>query len=192
MYRLFVAIDLPEDVRAEIRDLQRVIPGVKWVDMAQFHLTLRFIGDADEALFDRIRDELSGIKSPPFSLSLRGVGYFPPKRDPRVLWVGIDRSETLFGLRNLVEKALVRSGIEPEGRSFSPHITIARIKGAKVSPLSALLRDHERFAVQPFPVSEFILYSSTLRPQGAIHRKEAVYPLSGGPGNVSDDDAGAA
>lgn len=179
MYRLFVAIDLPEEARSAIRDLQRPIPGGKWVDMAQFHLTLRFIGDADESLFARIRDELAGIASPSFSLSLRGVGCFPPKRDPRVLWVGIDRSEGLLGLRNLVEASLVRSGLEPEERSFSPHITIARLRGVKLAALSPFLRDHERFSVQPFPVSEFILYSSTLTPRGAIHRKEAVYPLAG-------------
>lgn len=178
MLRLFVAIDLPAEVKETICGLRTRLPGVKWLGSEQHHLTLRFIGDADQALYSRIRTNLSAVSTPSFFLSLRGVGCFPPKRDPRVLWVGVDRSEALLDLRNQVEKALLLSGLEPEGRSFSPHITIARLREAPASVLEPFLRDNALFAPSPFPVAEFILYSSILAPQGAIHRREAVYPLA--------------
>jgi 2'-5' RNA ligase len=179
MYRLFVAIDLPSEAKEAILGIRSRLPGVKWVEPEQLHLTLRFIGDADQTLYNSIGENLSGIMAAPFSLTLRGVGYFPPKRDPRILWVGSDKNTALHNLRNLVEKALLQSGLEPEGRSFSPHITIARLKGMPASVLSSLLHDNALFTVSPFQVSEFILYSSILTPQGAIHRREGAYPLKG-------------
>ena len=176
MYRLFVAIDLSEEAKAAIRALRAPLPGAKWVAVDQLHVTLRFIGEADEVLFNKIRDTLAGISVPKFSLILRGVGYFPPKRDPRVLWVGIERNENLLVLRNLVENALFACGIEPEGRSFSPHITIARLKEVSTVVISPFLQKNALFATPSFPVEEFVLYSSTLAPQGATHRQEALYP----------------
>jgi 2'-5' RNA ligase len=179
VYRLFVAIDLPEETKEAISTLRNPLRGARWVEAAQLHLTLRFIGDADDVLFNKIRNNLSGITMPPFSLALRGVGYFPPKRDPKVLWAGVDRSAPLLNLQNLVEKELLRSGIEPERRSFSPHITIARLKETPASMIAPFLQNNSLFAAPSFSVTEFILYSSTLTSQGAIHRQEAIYPLRG-------------
>lgn len=177
VYRLFVAIDLSEGAKEAIRVLRTPLPGAKWVAVDQLHVTLRFIGDADEVLFYKIRDTLTGISVPTFSLTLRGVGYFPPKRDPRVLWVGIERNENLLVLRNLVEKALFACGLEPEGRSFSPHITIARLKEVSTVVISPFLQKNALFASPSFPVEEFVLNSSTLAPHGATHRQEALYTL---------------
>ncbi|MRR05523.1 MAG: RNA 2',3'-cyclic phosphodiesterase [Deltaproteobacteria bacterium] len=177
MYRLFVAIDLSAEAKEAIFALRTPLPGAKWVAADQLHVTLRFIGDADEVLFHKIRDTLAGIIVPSFSLNLRGVGYFPPKRDPRVLWVGLERNENLLVLRNLVEKALLACGLEPEGRSFSPHITIARLKDVSKAVISPFLHKNALFATPSFLVEEFVLYSSTLAPQGATHRQEALYPL---------------
>jgi len=177
VYRLFVAVDLSAEVKEAILALRTPLPGAKWVAMDQLHVTLRFIGEADEVLFNKIRDTLAGIIVPSFFLTLRGVGYFPPKRDPRVLWVGIERNENLLVLRNLVEKALFACGLGPEGRSFSPHITIARLKDASKAVISPFLQKNALFATPSFPVEEFFLYSSTLAQSGATHRQEALYPL---------------
>jgi 2'-5' RNA ligase len=176
-YRLFTAVDLSDQAREAIGRICAGIPGVKWLDPAQLHLTLRFIGDADSSLFVRIREELSGVEAKAFELSLQGVGRFPPKRDPRVLWVGVERNEALPRLRQSVEQALERCGLEPEGQGFSPHITLARLKDMPWSPVAAFLERNRLFSTPPFPVSEFHLYSSTLTPRGAIHRREASYPL---------------
>jgi 2'-5' RNA ligase len=179
MYRLFVAVDLDENAKEAISCICTGIPGVKWVDTGQLHLTLRFIGDADTSLFGRIRDELAGVAACPFSLALRGVGRFPPKRDPRVLWVGIERSEGLSSLQRLIEEALERSGLEPEPREFNPHITLARLKDIPISKIAPFLERNRLFATSPVPVAEFHLYSSTLSPRGAIHNRLVSYPLRG-------------
>jgi len=177
VHRLFVAIDLPDEIKVAIRFLRCSISGAKWVSEAQLHLTLRFIGDADDDLFARITTSLAGIKAAPFPLAMMGVGCFPPRRRPKVLWVGVDKNEALLNLQNIVEKALLQSGLEPEPRPFSPHITIARLKEVSAARLVPYLQKNSRFATPLFLVTEFILYSSTLTPQGAIHRQEAVIPL---------------
>lgn len=179
MLRLFVAIDLPEEIKAAIHALRCPISGAKWVDEAQLHLTLRFIGDADDDLLHRITTGLSGIMAAPFSLAMMGVGCFPPKRNPKVLWVGVDKNEALSNLQNAVEKVLLQSGLEPEIRSFSPHITIARLKETSAALLAPFLQKNNGFTTPFFPVTEFVLYSSTLAPQGAIHRQEVLFPLMG-------------
>lgn len=179
MYRLFVAVDLDEKAREAISCICTGIPGVKWVDAGQFHLTLRFVGDTDTSLFGRIRDELAGVTAAPFSLALRGVGRFPPKREPRVLWVGIEPCEGLSFLQRLIEEALQRSGLEPEQRGFSPHITLARLKDMPASKIAPFLERNSLFSTSPVSVTEFHLYSSTLSPQGAIHHRLVSYPLRG-------------
>ena len=129
MHRLFIAIDLPETVKNSIKSICGGIPDARWVDVQQLHLTLRFIGEVDDRMFDSIKNSLAEITETRFSLTLRGVGSFPPKRPPRVLWVGIENSETLIRLAGEVEEVLVRkNGLEPEERKFSPHITIARFR----------------------------------------------------------------
>jgi 2'-5' RNA ligase len=177
MYRLFVAIDLTEDAKEAISCIRGGIPGVKWIDMAHLHLTLRFIGDTDDAMLRGIREELAGVKSPSFSLAPRGVGHFPPKRDPRVLWVGIDRNEALSSLQRLVEKALVKCGLEPEPREFNPHITLARLKDTPLSRITPFLEKNRLFSSPPVPVKEFRLYASVLSPRGAVHNRLVSYPL---------------
>ena len=173
MYRLFVAIDLTESAKEAVTKICSGLPGVKWVDPAQMHLTLRFIGDADETLFLRIRKELATVSAPAFRMLLRGVGRFPPKREPHVLWVGVDRSDSIIQLRDQVERALVRTGLEPEGRAFSPHITLARVRDMPAARVAPYLEQHRLFEAPPIPVNEFHLYSSILSAKGAIHRREA-------------------
>jgi RNA 2',3'-cyclic 3'-phosphodiesterase len=179
MHRLFVAVDLDENAREAVSRICSGIPGVKWVDAIQLHLTLRFIGDANDSLCERIREELAGVTAAPFTLALRGVGRFPPKRDPRVLWVGIEQSEGLFSLHRLIEEAMERIGLEPELREFSPHITLARLKDMPLSKIAPFLERNRLFATPPVPMAEFHLYSSTLSTRGAIHNRLASYPLWG-------------
>jgi len=179
VHRLFVAIDLPEEIKLVIGSLRCSLPGAKWVAESQIHLTLRFIGEVDDELLKMIVASLSGIVAAPFSLAMQGVGCFPPKRDPKVLWVGVDGGSALFALQGEIEKALVRKGVAPEDRPFSPHITIARLKETPAARVVPFLRHYARFATRSFPVTQFILYSSTLTPQGAVHRQEALFPLRG-------------
>ncbi len=179
MYRLFVAIDLPEQVKDAVAGIAgRELTGARLVPREQLHLTLRFIGDADEAQYQAIKAGLGKIKGAAFSLALKEVGHFPPGRRPRVLWVGMEESAPLLELQEEVERALVGAGVPPEERGFSPHITIARLKETPPVKVMALEEKHRQFSAGPFPVEEFYLYSSTLTREGAIHKREAVYRLS--------------
>lgn len=179
MYRLFVALDLPEDVKDSLHWLcsEFAVPGARWVSMEQLHLTLRFIGDADEERFQAIRNSLSLIRAPQFSLHMEGTGRFPPRGAPHVLWVGLSGSSTLLQIRKQVEEAVQLAGIPSENRPFSPHITLARLRDASSSAVNSFLERTKEFRTHPFTVSEFRLYSSTLTPKGAIHTCEASYPL---------------
>ena len=179
MYRLFVAIDLPEGIRETLAGLCCGIPDARWVTPEQLHLTLRFIGDTDGGLFGEIREALAEIAPPSFTMRLKGFGCFPPRKAPRVLWVGIEQpNEPLLKLRNRVEATLVRLGMEPEHRKFAPHITLARLREPPMHRLTNFLSGNNLFATETFPVTEFLLYSSTLSTKGAIHTVEASYPLS--------------
>ncbi len=175
--RLFVAVDLPERAKEEIRALQEGLPGVRWTPVEQLHLTLRFIGAADLPLFARVRSALATVRCRPFSLEVRGAGRFPPGGPPRVLWVGLAENDTLGLLYREVERALAGAGLEPEGRRFSPHITVARLKEPRRPDVAAWLERQGGFAVPPFNVEAFHLYSSVLTAAGAVHRREGSWRL---------------
>ena len=178
MIRLFVAIDFPEEIKEMLGRLCYGLPGARWVSENQLHLTLRLIGEVDGGMFRDVRDSLADIKADPLTLVLQGTGFFPPRKKPRVLWVGLEKNELLIRLRNSVERKLTTLGLKPESRKFSPHITLARLKNTPDSKVSQFMSSNNLFNTPPFPVREFHLYSSFLTPKGAIHQREASYPLT--------------
>lgn len=175
MPRLFIAIDIPEDQKTSLTQLPGEIPGAKWVGPTELHLTLRFIGEVDPHTFSAIKTALSGVSFPSFPLSLVGVGHFPPHGHPRVLWVGLEQRPELIRLQQQIESALLQVGISADERRFSPHITLARLKETPSVAVAKFESIHRGLAFSPFAVEEFILYSSTLTPRGAIHKKERIY-----------------
>lgn len=178
MPRLFVAIDLPAAVTGRLSSLCCGLPGARWVGPDQMHLTLRFIGEVDGRELKRIREALSEVRCESFAMQLNGIGFFPPRGKPRVVWAGTSRNDLLVQLRNRVESTLVRSGLEPEGRKFSPHITLARLRNTPREKVAAYLTYNSMFTTEEFPVNEFLLYSSVLNSKGAKHYIEDAYPLS--------------
>jgi 2'-5' RNA ligase len=178
MYRLFVAIDLPDDVKNRIADIGRDLPGARPVPREQLHLTIRFIGDVDEETFASAREALAGITGTSFPLTIKGIGHFPPGKFPRVLWAGLEESPPLLKLQQQVELALVEAGIAPDGRRFSPHLTLARLKETPYATVAHLEEQQRDLVAGPFRVEEFHLYSSTLTRTGAIHAKMQTYSLS--------------
>lgn len=179
MYRLFIAIDLPEEIRLDLRPLCCGLPGAKWVPEEQVHLTLRFIGEVEGGLFRDIKEALADVAGPAFAIRLQGAGCFPPRKAPRVLWLGVEKNEELLRLRNRIENRLLRLGLEPEHRKFSPHITLARLTQTPLSRLTNYLAGNSLFVSPSFPVADFHLYSSRLSSKGAVHQLEASYPLTG-------------
>lgn len=178
MPRLFVAIDLPDQIKNTLSQLSDFgLSGVKWIEKEQFHLSLRFIGETDPTLSQDIVTALSKIKSPPFSLSLKGLGTFPQKKDPRVLWVGINKSEQLIRLQKKIEHQLNHLGLERERRKFSPHITLGRVKKPNPRKISSFLEHNALYSSAVFEIDRFFLYSSQLTPKGAIYHKNEGYEL---------------
>lgn len=176
--RLFTALDLPVQVKQALTALCTGVPGAKWVKPEQMHLTLRFIGDVDQAQFKAIQDVLGGIRCAPFEMKLEGVGQFPSKGAPRVLWVGVKAPSTLSMLYQHIESALTKISLEPEPRPYSPHITLARFKTPPPpATLKAFFNQNADFQTDNIPAQAFVLYSSTLAPSGSIYRKEAIYSL---------------
>lgn len=177
MPRLFVAIDLPEEYAPLLENLKDETLSARWTPPHQFHLTLRFIGDVEEEKVADIDQALVRVKSSPFTMHAAGVGTFPSKRNPRVLYVSVKESGTLTTLQRDIEDSLQAIGIPQETKPFTPHLTIARLKRNASRLVRAYLRDKEEFTLEPFMVREFFLYQSRLSPQGAIHQRLHSYPL---------------
>jgi 2'-5' RNA ligase len=177
MPRLFVAIVLPEDVQDTLAELYAGIAGARWTPPGQFHLTLAFLGDVAPALLDDLHRGLQGVHCGPFDMKIRGVGHFPPRGQPRVLWAGIEPSEALERLQQRVEKAVQRAGIVLEKRKWFPHVTLARLQGAPTGRVAEFLAAHALFRMAPMPVEAFQLMSSVLRADGAEHTLEHEFDL---------------
>lgn len=177
MKRLFVAIDVPDDIRMLICGMGGSLPGSRVVPTEQLHLTLKFLGDVETSLIADINEALATISYSPFKICLKNVGYFPPRGNPRVLWVGIDPVLETIHLRNGVEKALSDIGIERDRRKFSPHITLARLKNSPIKRVTQFLAGNSFFETPAFTVDRFHLYSSTLSYKGAAHTLESTFYL---------------
>ena len=178
MHRLFIAIDFPDEVNEALANICFGVPAAKWVSKHQLHLTLRFIGDSDDGMLSEIIDNMKDVNASRFSLTLKGVGYFPPRRKPNVLWVGVEVCEEFMLLHDAIEGLLGELGLEPEGRKFHPHLTIARLRpGAPLDKITGFLSANNLIKIEAIPIAEFHLYSSVLTPAGPIHTREASFDL---------------
>jgi 2'-5' RNA ligase len=171
--RLFVAIDLPDSTRQLLAQLDPHIRGVRWTDPAQMHLTLGFFDHVPEHVELRLREKLGAIEFKPFFLPIIGVGKFPEKGHPKVIWVGVGPAHPhLFQLHKRVQEAAFQCGLEPELRPFHPHVTIARCHDVPEGALRKFLKSHVDLDLGMFRVDSFHLYSSQLTPAGPIHTRE--------------------
>ena len=173
MLRLFVGIALPPPLKLQLSLIASGVPGAKWVDPGNYHVTLRFIGEVDEGQAADIDDALVQIRAPRFELTLATVGHF----GLRMLWVGIERNPALQHLHKKIESALNRLGFAPEERRYTPHVTLARLKGTHERKLQAYLSEHALFRAPPIPVERFSLVASYLTKSGAIYEDQADYAL---------------
>ena len=175
MLRLFVGIGFPPELKLRLSLLCSGVPGAKWVDPGNFHVTLRFIGEISEDLAADIDDALSRLRARRFTLQMAGTGVFGDK--PRSLWAGIERSPELVGLRDKIEQALIRVGLPPEPRKFSPHVTLARLRDPPLDKLRDFLTTHARFRADPLAVEAFSLIASFQTQAGSVYEDQADYRL---------------
>ena len=181
MLRLFVAVDLPAELRSAIARLCQGIGGARWTRPEQLHITLRFLGDTAEDRLADLRADLHEVRAPRFELALRGTGVFPApsaRKPARVLWLSLEPPQPLRALKDAVNGVL---GPDPETakRGFSPHLTLDRFPTRSRHDLDRFLAEYAGFNGGGFVVSSFHLYRSTLRPQGALHEIVESYPLQG-------------
>lgn len=177
--RLFVALALPEPVRATLAALAQPLPGVTWTRPAQLHVTLRFLGDVPMAQIEPMIARLAAVRVAPFILPVEGAGSFPPNRPPHVLWLGTGSGHPrLFQLRQRLDDALLASGLQLDVRTFHPHVTLARVTEVAAAAAQHWLHVHRDFAAPPFRVEAFDLYASTLQPAGALHTLKQRFPLA--------------
>lgn len=176
MPRLFTGIELPEAVRDAIGDLEAPIPGARWIEMDDLHLTLRFAGDVTPRIADELVGFLADIEIEPFEIQVKGLDTFGGK-DPRTLYAGIVAGEGLERLHRANERAARAAGLPPEGRKFTPHVTIARLSNPRIEALARFLQHNGRFATAPFMVERFVLYGAKPGTGGGPYTIEQAFPI---------------
>ena len=186
MIRSFIAIDFPEETRKALEDIQRELKqcgaGVRWVRPSSIHLTLKFLGNIQAAQVENIaRAVAQEIRDqPPITLRPAGLGAFPSRRKPRVIWIGMEGDvQRLSGIQARLENVLEPLGFAREKRGFRPHLTIGRVKDRRrLQPLVDAMATLDMEPFNSFDADEIILYKSDLRPTGAIYTKLHRMPLA--------------
>ena len=200
MLRAFIAVQLSDALKRQIgsvqAELNRELSGsarggkavkIGWVQPEGIHLTLKFLGDIQEAQVDALREILSkaAASARPFTLEARGLGAFPNPRAPRVIWLGLHgKSEDMAELQRLqaaVEDGAAALGFAKEARAFTPHLTLARIRDrVEAGALEPVLTAQQNRAVGKFAASSVELIKSELRPSGAVYTTLVEVPFGAG------------
>ena len=177
MPRLFTALEIPPDIAFSLSLLRGGLPGARWVDPENYHITLRFMGDIDDRMADEVASALIRVSRPRFEVSVDGLGAVGAKR-PHAVWAGIKPNPALKELQAEQERLMQRIGLEPERRKFMPHVTLARMKTTSEPDVAAYLALRGGFSTPPFPVGRFVLLSSRASRGGGPYIMEEAYPLA--------------
>jgi len=180
MPRLFTALEIPSDVAMSLSMLRGGLPGARWIDPENYHVTLRFIGDVDDVLAHDIASLLDKVNRAGFEARFDGLAPFGGRR-PRAVVAALAPVSPLIELQAELERLMQRVGLEPEGRKFMPHVTLARLRDSSSLQVADYLSARGPVRVTPFPVSRFVLFSSKASVGGGPYVVEAAYPLANGP-----------
>lgn len=159
MPRLFTAIEIPQDVALSLSMLRGGLPGARWIDPENYHITLRFIGDVDRMTAVEIANSLARLEREAFDLRLVGLDAFGGNK-PHSVHACVERTPALSELQASHERIIRRAGAKPETRKFIPHVTLARLRNARVGDIAKYLSLRGNFSTMPFKVGRFVLYSS--------------------------------
>ncbi|KTT74604.1 RNA 2',3'-cyclic phosphodiesterase [Sphingomonas endophytica] len=180
MHRLFVALRPPPAIRSLLLAATGVgMPGIRWQDDEQLHLTLRFVGAVERQQAEDVAAALSGIVAPMPEVRVDGVGSFEKRGRTDTLWARIVPADTLTALHRKVDQALGRAGIAPDPRRYLPHVTLARVARGGGDPVAIgrWLADHAALSTPPFALAHVVLYESHLGAEGARYEAVARWPL---------------
>lgn len=175
MPRLFTALEIPRDATLSLSLLRGGLPGARWIDVENYHLTLRFFGDIEGHVADEIANALDRIRRPAFTLTLSGVDAFGKK--PHSIYAGVAPSAELFALQAEIERICQRLGLPADPRKFVPHVTLARLRNPSVGDLAHYLSSRGNFATAPFKVGRFVLMSARDSIGGGPYVVEETWPL---------------
>ena len=176
MPRLFTGIEIPAEIAARLSGLRGGLPGARWVDPENYHITLRFLGDIDVDIAHDVADLLARVRRRAFSLAVDGLGSFGGSK-PRQVWARVPAIPELMALQSENEQLVQRAGLPPETRKFTPHVTLARLRDTKSHSLAEYLESRGSFLSTPFDVTRFVLFSSQPSRGGGPYIIEQVYPL---------------
>ncbi|MBB3444771.1 RNA 2',3'-cyclic phosphodiesterase [Rhizobium sp. BK379] len=176
MPRLFTALEIPRNAAMSLSLLRGGLPGARWIDVENYHITLRFIGDVDGRTADEIVERLDRIDRPEFQLRLDGIGSFGSKK-PHSIWAGVSPSPEMYALQGEIERICQRIGLPPDPRKFTPHVTLARLKYSRVDDVVQYLAGRGNFQTSTFTVPRFVLLSSRESVGGGPYLTEEVFPL---------------
>jgi 2'-5' RNA ligase len=177
MPRLFTGLEIPQSVAQSLAMMRGGLPGARWIDAENYHLTLRFIGDIDDALAREIAGVLARVHRRPFELRLDGLTSFGGRK-PRAMVAAAAPVPQLMELWAEHDRLLQRLGLEPEGRKYTPHVTLARLRDSSSHQVADYLAARAHYRSVPFQVSRFVLFSSRASVGGGPYIVEEAYPLA--------------
>lgn len=177
MPRLFTGLEIPADIGQTLSNLRGGLPGARWIDPENYHVTLRFIGDIDGLYANEVASMLLRVNRKPFEVKLRGLTSFGGKK-PRAVVADIEPSKPLIELQAELERMMQRIGLDPEGRKFTPHVTLARLHDASSWDVADYLAVRGYFPSRVFTADRFVLFSSRASTGGGPYVVEDSYELS--------------
>jgi RNA 2',3'-cyclic 3'-phosphodiesterase len=177
MPRLFTGLEIPSDIGQALATLRGGLPGARWINPENYHLTLRFIGDVDDTVAHEVASLLGRVKRGAFDLHLDGLTSFGGRK-PRAVVANVSPAQALLDVQAEQERLMQRIGLEPEGRKYTPHVTVARLRESSSRDVAEYLAARGFFRTSPFKVSRFVLFSSRASVGGGPYVVEASYPLS--------------
>ncbi|MFZ0846776.1 MAG: RNA 2',3'-cyclic phosphodiesterase [Pseudolabrys sp.] len=177
MPRLFTGIEIPPDIGQALGILRGGLPGARWITPDNYHLTLRFIGDVDEVTAQEVALALGRVRRAPFELHLEGLTSFGGRR-PRAVVANVAPAQALLDAQAEQERLMQRIGLEPEGRKYTPHVTLARLRDSSSLDVADYLSARGYFRTAAFAVSRFVLFSARESVGGGPYVVEAAYPFT--------------
>ena len=177
MPRLFAGLEIPAEIGQSLSNLRGGLPGARWIDPENYHVTLRFIGDIDGMSANEIASMLFRINRKPFEVKVQGLQSFGGRK-PRAVVASVEPSRPLIELQAELERLMQRLGLEPEGRKFTPHVTLARLRDASSRDVAEYLSSRGPLFGSSFRVSRFVLFSARASVGGGPYVVEADYPLA--------------
>jgi 2'-5' RNA ligase len=177
MPRLFTGLEIPVEVSESLATLRGGLPGARWIDPENYHVTLRFIGDVDDVVAHEVASMLGRVRRQPFELRVEDLKSFGGRK-PRAVVATIGPSQAVMELQAEHERLMQRVGLEPEGRKYIPHVTLARLRESSSRQVADYLAVRAPFRSPSFQVARFVLFSSRASVGGGPYVVEAAYPLA--------------